>query len=769
MLSTNNHVTTSAAAGLLALALCTGAASAGIGGAVKGLVGSAAGVAGSIVTGVSTGAANLATGALSAASGLNASGITFSGPSSTFTSAGYGNTIDVGAGGASLSIEVRTGNSGTRTRSALAAYEARQQIQGRLLSVAGSRVVVRASNGSAKPYSVTPQAAASLKPYVGKNVYLRTVDGKHVSSVIGKNDVVRGTVTSVDGNAMTFVSRNGEVRTLALTSSALSALHVRPGATVVATSNDFDRTMNIGVISQQTSSSLGSVYVGKVDSVSNGMATLGVGASQQQFRVDSTLSSQLKSLHGKTVAANSTDGVHITSLMTPATLAHLTSTSASRIGNGPVQANVLSASYGRLSVQMPNGDVESYRTTGNPASAGLRAGVPVTVMPLSSMHARIAARGHALNAADANACVTVNSTCASSSSGKALSVTPSALTMRLPSGDVRTYLGTTQSLRAHAGTPVTATPLDSTHSRLTASGKVANMLDASACVTINAGCSSVPATVNSTGSSTISLGLPNGNRTTLHGSISTLGAQPGVPVTIQPLTSTSAVVTANGHAAMLADTNICATLNARCPASTGTGSGGAPGGTGSGGGTGTGSGGAPGGTGSGGGTGFGGTTTGNDGSTGGRSPEDMFPISAGDVIAYETAAQTCSQDGQVVVRVTNPAGAALSNVDVAISGISSPHWSTSADGSVRFIHMPEGYYSATISKHGYTVLRTPQFYLSCMQAQSLAVVLSTTARASRVSARTMPHITPAVLRRSPAVATCVRTTGRNTHRYACTK
>ena len=451
--------------------------------------------------------------------------------------------------------------------------EWKQRVEGKLLGVSGDVVTVATADGK-KSLIASDDAAAALRPFVGKHVILRSADGIHVTSVVGQHDAIRGLVTAISDNTVTFVTSNGEIHTIKLAPGAVGRLSVRIGASVVAVSNDFDKSASFGVLNVAPSSLLNDAYVGVVSNVSNNLATIALGGSLQSFVVDAPVARILNSLRGKTVVLAVSDGVHVKTLISSPMVDELIGIASGQIRpRGGVLAQVIAASRNRLTLQLPNGDVVSYLLTTPLLNSRTR--IAATLTPLDFLHARIKLGTKVFDAVDAGACVTVNARCkAGQVGGTIIAIDPASIAVRLANGDLRTFLGDVRALRLSVGVPVTISPLSDLHVRVSAGAKIADLIDARACVTINAGCHDMPGTVLSTNADGLTVGLADGSKIELHGSTSGLGLAANLPVIVQPLDNTHAIVQAGANVGNLANIDACASLNAMCVASTGGGLGG---------------------------------------------------------------------------------------------------------------------------------------------------------------------------------------------------
>jgi Carboxypeptidase regulatory-like domain len=547
-----------------------GSAISGIGGTVRGAVGGAVGGVGG-AGGAATGGLGAAGGSLGGLRAGNGASMQFSGPAGTIgTSAGGGGGI---FGGASLNggnfnapAQLFQPNS---TASAAVQLERKQQLKGTLLGVNGSTVTVQQPDGAKRTVQAGPEIASALASYVGKPIYLRSADGVHVTSFVGREDVTRGIVTDLAGDLVTYASPNGEMHSVVLAAGGVSKLQLRPGASVLAVSKDFGATASVAPLNLAPASSLADVYIGNVRSVAGNTVRLGLGQGQQSFGVTPSTAATLSALVGKTVALDVPDGTHVKSLLTNATVARLAENARGQVKTNAATASVVNATNGRLTLQLPNGDLRSYR--GNAAALHTSARVPVTITPLDQTHVRVRSGTHVANMADANACVTVNAACRGAMQGNVVAATPTSVSVQYPNGDVATFVGNAGGLAATAGVPVTVTPLNAVSARLQTHAQAANLVDATACVTINSGCRAMPGTVTAVHNGSVAVTLPDGQKLDLAGS--NAGLSVNTPVFVQPLDNTHALVSAGAQAAELANAGACTAVNAVCPGN----GGGAPG------------------------------------------------------------------------------------------------------------------------------------------------------------------------------------------------
>lgn len=345
----------------------------GLGGAVGGVLGGAAGGLGGTVGGVGGsvgGAIGSATGSLG---GMNGSP---SGPLGTISSGSFGPALGGLTGGS-----IMGGSTANLNVAAQVAVELRQRLDGQLVSLASDALTLRLADGSTKNLQTNSELVASLRPFVGKNVFLRSVDGVHVSSVVGQNDTVRGSVTAINGGLVTFVSPNGEVRSITLSLDGIATSGLRVGASVVSTSNDFGRTGRLALLKISPRSSLSDVYVGNVDGVAGKMLKLRIGNNLQLFNVDSGLLPALVSLQGRTIALISPDGTTVQNLLAARTLDLLTSAAVlnNRIRAGAA-ASVIATTRKKMIAQLVNGDTMTLLSQG-PNLLSVKARVPVVITP----------------------------------------------------------------------------------------------------------------------------------------------------------------------------------------------------------------------------------------------------------------------------------------------------------------------------------------------------------------------------------------------------
>ena len=183
---------------------------------------------------------------------------------------------------------------GSSVASAVAEME-RQQFVAQVLAVTPSSARVRLRDGSTRTLAVTAGLASALRAYVGKTVLLRSVDGTHLSGIVGQNDAVRGTVTAIDNNNVTMVSPNGETFVVSL--GAGQRPRFGAGARVIAVSHDFGRSVQLSPIS-----GLADAYLGKVAGASGNTVTLRMGNQLQTFAADSAMVRLAAAHAGQTVA-----------------------------------------------------------------------------------------------------------------------------------------------------------------------------------------------------------------------------------------------------------------------------------------------------------------------------------------------------------------------------------------------------------------------------------------------------------------------------------
>jgi len=735
--------------------------------------------------------------------------------------------------------------------------ELKQRNEGKLLSVSGDVITIATPDGS-KKLIASDEVAAALRAFVGKQVILRSADGVHVTSVVGQHDAIRGLVTAVSDNLVTFISSNGEIHTIKLVPGAIGKLGVRVGASVVALSNDFDKSASFGVLNVAPSSLLNDAYVGTVRRVTNNIATIALGGALQSFIVDAPIARILNALLGKTVVLAIPDGVHVKTLISSPMVDEVIAIASGQVrANGGILAQVIATSKNRLTLQLPDGDVVSYLLTTPLLNSRTRVAAMLT--PLDFLHARIKIGAKVFNAIDAGACVTLNASCkAQPIGGTVVAIDPASIAVRLANGDLRTLLGDVRGLDANVGVPVTITPLDHLRARITAGLKVANLVDARACVTINAGCHDMPGTVLSSSANGLLVGLADGTKIDLRGSTNGLGLAENLPIIVQPLDDIHAIVQAGANVANLVNLDACVTVNAMCVASTGglggpisanavsgatatalgnsasanacatlnapgcghgsngdgtvvdangcvsvnggactasTGGGGnggggnGGGGSGNGGGSNAGGGGNGGGGNAGGGNGGGGNAGsgnagggnaggGNGGGSGSgpNKPAVLQPLQvAYSVIsAAATSVANCSDDGQVVVNVTDiKTNKAIVGASVKLSGAVNTQWVTGKTGSIRFLRLPTGNYTVAVQRPGYKSIQSAEVHVDCLEALRVSVRMAAVSTKKTAQPKSAVYVT-----RSPRVtvaalittknATCVTKTTTKGRRAYCT-
>jgi hypothetical protein len=536
----------------------------GVGGVVGGVTGSGGGVGGALGVG---GAVGGTLGAISGPGGSIAGGIAGIAGASSSNILGLGGiTSGVGASsGLSAGFAALRGPSGQNAvlnaqLSLAYGLMQRQQLVGQVVSVGSQVVNLKFADGTLHSLAISADIAVALRGLVGKNVIVRTLDGRNVASLVGRSETVRGTITAIDQNLIGFVTPTGLTYVAALT--ARDAAGLRVGAHVVALSQDFGKSLHLWTMGFATPSSLADTYVGNVLDSHNGIVSLRIGSDAQAFAVDAVTARLLASLRGHVVAVQAPDGLHVNGLMAQSTLAHLLGVAQRPLSaSATVVAIPLAVAGALIRLQLPNGDVQSLR---GPASAlQLRAGVPISIQYLDKLHVRVLAGARVANFVDARACATVNSGCGSSSAGRVISVAPAAVAVLFGNGDVRTFLGNVTPLGARVGVPIRISQLDALHARVVAGARVANLVQAGACVTINAGCAPATGSFVGNGNGTTIIQMPDGTKQTLLGVLA--GVAVNTPVLLQPLDSTHVVALAGVHVAGLAFVGACATVNASCP------------------------------------------------------------------------------------------------------------------------------------------------------------------------------------------------------------
>jgi hypothetical protein len=736
--------------------------------AKAGLVGGVAGTVGGVVGGTLKTVGGVVGGAIGGTAGgvggaLSGPGSTLAAASGAASNAGY-------LGGWNMAPQVTdqlsplTSNI-PRVSPAMRATIAealRQRVTGRVDAVANGRVRLTQPNGATRTLGVSPAIASALRAYVGKNVALRTLDGSTATELVGRTDTVRGTVTSLDGGYVGFMSPTGLSDVVQLAPS--DAAKLRVGERIVATSSDFGRSMQLSTLGTAPTSTLADVYVGRVTSVTPNTASLRIGSRTQAFGIDPSLAGSLRTRVGKVVALDVPDGTHAKGMISVPTLQHLVGATP----GGPLGGTVVGSTRDRLTVQLPNGDTSTM--TGPVAALNARVGTTVGIAPLDRTHVRVTSGSHAARLADANACVTVNATCSQTMSGRAIAVSPTTMAVRLSNGDVRTYLGQIPSTGATAGVPVTITPLDSTHARVSASGRAANLLNADACVTINSGCHAGVGSIDATGNGRTVVTMPDGSQATVLGTLA--NASVGSPILLQPLDSAHMVAMTGGSIGSVGTANACGTLNASC-GSGGNGAGTARNGSGNraaanvcasvnaplscgrrrqpatGGsgmsasanacvgvnvsctkGTARGTqpiGSGAGNPGSGGNLRGPGNGAGPGGGSGGAGAGSNLPFGNGtllvdpsDVVAAAFTGGGCGDNGELIARAGDAStGRALAGVRVHVWGAFETTVSTGPDGRATIARLPLGAYRATFSRPGYRATRPVAVTIGCTTASIL--------------------------------------------------
>jgi hypothetical protein len=693
------------------------------GGSVGGVVGGAVSATVGGVLGVGAGAAG----------GL---GIGLSGPSSTLSAAGVGGLTPAFASIGSLS-GAQTPVFGTRQADvapevrAIVALMAREQIVGRVTAVTAGQVQLRTSDGHTQILGLSAGLAAELRPFLGKNVMLRSLDGRNVTEIVGRDETVRGTIVASAGGIVGFVAPTGIVYAASVDPKAAAAMRV--GTRLVAVSRDFGRSVTLSLFGLAPASSLADIYVGRIQSANGGRVALRVGATVQTFAADAHLAAQLAALRGHTVALDVPDGIDAKALISTAMLSHLLDvTQHPQHGSRGVAAAVIGIDGRLLTVQLPNGDVRTF--AGQTSLAGLNVRAPITIQFLDRAHVRIQTGARVATLADAHLCVTINASCARSEHGRVVALSPTTAIVRFSNGDIQTYLGHISPIGLGIGVPVTLTPLDATHVRIAAGANVANLIQAGACVTINAGCSASVGTISGTGKGNLTVALPGSSSTTLVGAVTNVAV--GLPIVVQPLDTTNVVGMVGGQVADLTNATACVAINASCATTSGGSSrigipigGKGPGDNGSGG---NGSGGN--GTG---GNGTGGNGSGGNGTGGAEFPVAFVPLNGVVEMAY--AQTSCGDQGQIVASVSDRRTShAIAGADVIISGPMRADVKTGADGRAIFLALPVGDYTANVRAPRYRSLSAQTFTVGCTVASAVnfslqSSVLRTPATASRAT------------------------------------
>jgi len=666
-----------------------------------------------------------------AASALPATGgMTLSGPSGTIggmTPAG-GNSFGVAAASASSAFgeapEPALPRISAGMRATLVAAW-RQRISGRVLGVTDRTVRIAAPRGAARTLSISPRLAVALRAYVGKNVALRSVDGSHVAELIGRDDVVRGTVIGIDDGYVGIVSRDGIATVGVLATRDAARLHV--GDAVAAVSSDFGTTMQLVALGIPADSTLADTYVGRVASVTNGTATLAIGRRLQTFGTDATIANALRSRVGRVVALDVPDGAHAVALLSTPVISALLH--RPKAGTAPV-ATVVAVAANRLSVQLPNGDLRTL--TGPVEALRARAGVTTHLAPLDRTHVRVVVGARAARLADAGLCVTVNASCGARMRGRAASVLPTSISVRLPNGDLRTFVGAVASLGASVGSPVSVQPIDGEHARVIVGARAVDGIDATACVTINSGCRAIAGNVVATGGGSTRVTLPGGSQALLVGSVA--GIAVNAPVLLQPLDGSHLVATTSGSLGSTSTVSGCITLDAHCASSGGQrfpigGPGGPTGPGGGGGGSGPPASGPPGSGPPGSGPPGSGPPTGLPvrGCCGTMTPVDGILLEPGSgLVASAFASTNCGSDGQLIVRATGDDGRAVAGAVVRLVGPFDATVATGTDGAATLLRLPAGAYRMSVQRAGYRGISGAGVTVGCTTAALMKVRLART-------------------------------------------
>lgn len=515
------------------------------------------GTAGSTVNG----ALGTAGGAVGSLAGSLSESIGVFGPGQSFSSMLPGSQTPSGPNTFSLP-SLTSGQGATPGMSPAVSLELRQRVEGRLLRVSGNRVTVATANGT-HTLIASSEMAAALRAFVGKRIFLRTADGVHVTSLVGRHDTIRGVVSAINGNAVTFMTPSGEVHTITLGAGAVGKLGLHAGSRVVSVSNDFDKTATLSAVRLAPSSILNDAFVGRITAVSGNAAHLRVGGTQQTFLADRTTAQTMAQLVGKTIVLIAPDGLHVQSLLSAPMVTQLIAAARGSVGvNNGVLAQVLARSGNRATIQLPDGDVVTYLTQTPLAFSRSRAAV--TLVPLDFVHARIVAGSKVYKAVDAGACGTINSTCSSQERGSVVAAGPTSISVRSANGALHTFVGDVHGLSLNAGVPVTITPLDRVHARVATGAAAANLVDARVCVTINDGCRQMTGSVLSASPGRVTVGLGDGSTLQLQPAPGNAGLTANVPVVVQPLDGTHAIVQANNNVMQVANLNACVTVNAMC-------------------------------------------------------------------------------------------------------------------------------------------------------------------------------------------------------------
>jgi len=686
---------------------------------------------GGSVGGVVGGAVSATVGGVLGAGSLGGLGSGLSGPSSTLSAAGVGGltpsfaSIGSSSGAQTPVFGTRQVDVAPEVR-AIVALMAREQIVGRVTAVTAGQVQLRTSDGHTQILGLSTGLATELRPFLGKNVMLRSLDGRNVTEIVGRNETVRGTIVASADGIVGFVAPTGIVFAASVDPKAAAAMRV--GTRLVAVSRDFGRSVTLSLFGLAPASSLADIYVGRIQSASGGRIALRVGATVQTFAADARLVAQLAALRGHTVALDVPDGIDAKALISTAMLSHLLDvTQHPQHGSRGVAAAVIGIDGRLLTVQLPNGDVRTF--AGQTSLAGLNVRAPITIRFLDRAHVRIQTGARVATLADAHLCATINASCARSEHGRVVALSPTTAIVRFSNGDIQSYLGHISPIGLGIGVPVTLTPLDATHVRIAAGANVANLIQAGACVTINAGCSASVGTISATGKGNLTVALPGSSSTTLVGAVTNVAV--GLPIVVQPLDTINVVGMVGGQVADLTNPTACVAINASCATTNGGGSGG--GGSGGGGSGGGGSGG-----------------NGGTGSGAGGLPVTFVPLNGAVQMAY--AQTSCGDQGQIVASVSDRRTTqAISGADVIISGPMRADVKTGVDGRAIFLALPVGNYTANVRAPRYRSLSAQTFTVGCTVASAVnfrlqSSVLRTPATASRATSSRTPYLTETAAR-----------------------
>lgn len=305
------------------------------------------------------------------------------------------------------------------------------------------------------------------------NSTLRTNDGVGVTTAVGRDDVVRGTVTAIGADAVTFVSPKGQAVTVKLAPGDLKRLGVRVGSTIGSISHDFGHSVMLSLIAQP-GSFLGNVYVGTVASATANRVEIAYRDGTQTFDGTPATLHQLQQLTGKTIALVSLDGQHVKSVLLAQTFKRLEQAQGVLAASGATAANVVASSPDHLTLQLNNGDVLAFWVKS--AALGLRSDSALTLTQLGAGRVRLTSGARSATAFDADLC-NKDGACVASVNGTVVTKTPTTIAVQYANGDVASFLGNTSALAAAVGSTVTVKPALA-NAQLSAGAQTASMTQA---------------------------------------------------------------------------------------------------------------------------------------------------------------------------------------------------------------------------------------------------------------------------------------------------